>query len=430
MKKSTLHDLPELVEAGLISEETADQIRQYHAVQPDKSGQRVLIIFGILGAVLVGLGLILIVAHNWDHLSRPVKLFFAFLPLVAGQVAAGLVVWKKNQDKAWRESSAAFLFLAIGGCISMISQIYNIPGEVSGLLLIWMVLGAPLIYLLRSSVASFIFLSGITYYAVLVGYSEYPTRIPYAYWGLLALVLPHYYFLNKHHPESNFTIFHHWMLPLSLIITLGSFGQQEELLMFLAYFSLFGWLYLIGRLTYFEEQNLRNNGFLILGSLGMVGMLLLLSFDFTWEELYRQRSEIGEWLSTPEFWVSQLLTLVAVIFLYYVGKRKNFNALGLSDVLFLIFLLVFIIGIYAPLQALTMVNILLFLLGIFYIRRGIRMDHLGILNYGLLIITALIVCRFFDTKIPFILRGVLFIMVGIGFFIANFRMFQKRKTTD
>jgi hypothetical protein len=66
-------------------------------------------------------------------------------------------------------------------------------------------------------------------------------------------------------------------------------------------------------------------------------------------------------------------------------------------------------------------------LGVLYIRKGIRQDHLGILNYGLLIITALIICRFFDTKWSFILRGILFVMVGIGFFIANYQMLQKRK---
>jgi hypothetical protein len=293
-----------------------------------------------------------------------------------------------------------------------------------------MVMGIPLVYIMRSSIASLIYLIGITYYGSQLGYAEYPTQIPYWYWLLLLLILPHYYQLNKQSPSSNFTIFHHWIIPLSLIIVLGTFGQQEELLMFLAYFSLFGWLYLIGRLTYFEEQALRNNGFLVLGSLGSIIILLMLSFDFFWEELFRQKQEVGEWLSAPEFYVATAVTLLGLGFLVLLIRKNGLSKIALMEVLFLLFLLIFLSGFYAPLQSMVMVNILLFALGLFYLRKGIREDHLGILNYGLLIITALIVCRFFDTKLSFILRGTLFVLVGLGFFIANYQMLRKRKINE
>jgi uncharacterized membrane protein len=430
MSKAVLKALPDLIEAGLLSEEQARRIRDFYQQQPDRSSHRALLVFGILGALLVGLGIILIIAHNWDQLSRSLKTVLAFLPLVIGQAVSLYVLLKKSEQKAWREAAATFLFLAFGACISMISQIYNIPGEVSDLLLIWMVLGLPLVYIMRSSMASFIFLFGITYYGAQLGYSEYPTQIPYWYWILFLLILPHYYLLIKKTPSSNFTIFHHWIMPLSLIITLGTFGQQEELLMFLAYFSLFGWLYLIGQLTYFDEHPLKNNGFLILGSLGSIILLLMLSFDFFWEELYRQRQDFWSWTSTPEFWVVTALTLLALAFLYLYARRNGTHKISLMEVLFLVFLLLFGIGFYAPDQSLLLVNILLLVLGILYIRKGTQQDHLGILNYGLLIITALILCRFFDTKWSFILRGVLFVMVGIGFFIANYQMIQKRKNNN
>lgn len=428
MSKAILKELPELIEAGLLTEAQAIKIRHYYEQKPDRSSNRALLIFGILGALLVGLGIILIVAHNWDQLTRPVKISLAFLPLLIGQAVCFYVLWRRSDQKAWRESAATFLFLTFGACISMISQIYNIPGQVSDLLLVWMLLGLPLVYLMRSSVASFIFLFGITYYGGQLGYAEYPTQIPYWYWILLLAILPHYYKLNKKSPTSNFTIFHHWIIPLSLIITLGTFGQREELLMFLAYFSLFGWLYLIGRLTYFDEQPVRNNGFLVLGSLGSIILLLMLSFDFFWKELYLQRQDFSAWLSAPEFWVTTVLTLLALAFLYLVARKNGPEKITLMEVLFLIFLLLFGSGFYAPGQSLLMVNILLLVIGIFYIRKGINQDHLGILNYGLLIITALIICRFFDTKWSFILRGTLFVIVGIGFFIANYQMLQKRKT--
>jgi hypothetical protein len=45
----------------------------------------------------------------------------------------------------------------------------------------------------------------------------------------------------------------------------------------------------------------------------------------------------------------------------------------------------------------------------------------------LLIITALIACRFFDTDFSFVVRGLVFIGVGVGFFATNYYMIKKRK---
>jgi hypothetical protein len=75
-------------------------------------------------------------------------------------------------------------------------------------------------------------------------------------------------------------------------------------------------------------------------------------------------------------------------------------------------------------------NFFVLAIGILTIREGAKQNHLGILNYGLLIITALVICRFFDTDLSFILRGILFMLVGAGFFAANYWMMKKRKTND
>jgi len=39
----------------------------------------------------------------------------------------------------------------------------------------------------------------------------------------------------------------------------------------------------------------------------------------------------------------------------------------------------------------------------------------------------LIICRFFDTNLSFVLRGLLFVLVGLGFFAMNYWMIRKRK---
>jgi hypothetical protein len=77
-----------------------------------------------------------------------------------------------------------------------------------------------------------------------------------------------------------------------------------------------------------------------------------------------------------------------------------------------------------------LINLLVLAVGIFTIRRGLAMNHLGVLNYGLLIVAALVICRFFDTGISFVVRGLLFVAVGAGFFYANSRLIKRRKQLE
>ncbi len=108
--------------------------------------------------------------------------------------------------------------------------------------------------------------------------------------GSFFLALPHYYLLYKNNRESNFFTFHNWFIPLSVIIVLGTVATGVEELMFIAYMSLLGALYQIGNAPLLREQKIRNNGYLVLGSLGSVALLLVLSFDWFWEDLRTKES--------------------------------------------------------------------------------------------------------------------------------------------
>ena len=423
------NEIPELVEANVISQDTADKILDYYFQRTGQSHNRLFIAFGIIGAILVGLGIVLILAHNWDELSRSVKTLFAFLPLIIGQIFSGYILVKKQDSIAWRESTTAFLFFAVGTSISLVSQIYNIPGDLSSFLLTWMLLCLPLIYIMRSSIASLLYLIGITYYAVETGYGYNSLFEPYYYWALLLAVLPHYYLLYKKNPRSNFMVFHNWAIPLSIIIALGIFAHSTEELMFVAYISLFGMLYLIGSLDFFKQQKVIKNSYLILGSLGTIVLLLILSFDWFWKALILKDFQFNEVIVSPEFFVSTVLTLLAGGFLFVKWKRKSFRGIKPIDAVFVLFVITFIIGLSSSF-AVVLINIFVLVIGLFSIAYGSKRDHLGILNYGLLIITALVICRFFDTNLSFVIRGLLFISVGIGFFAANYWLLKKRKVNE
>jgi len=418
-------DLPELVEAGVISTETAETINNYYHSKGGTSQNRLLVIFGVLGAILVGLGIILIIAHNWDELSNFTKLCIAFLPLIICQALSVFVLLKKPDNSAWRESAAVLLFFAVGTAISLVSQVYHISGDLSAFLLTWMVLCFPIIYILRSSVVSLLYISGITWYAVVSGYWVYGLTETYYYWLLLLLALPYYYLLYKEKPASNFMVLHHWVVPVSITITLGTLAKNQGELMFVAYISLFGLFYITGNTGFFKKQRAISNGYKVTGSLGTISILLSLSFNFLWESIQKTKI-VG---ISPELIACIVVTAVAIAALYFQKKSSAVKDYKPIEFAFLFFVLCFIIG-TASTAGVVFVNILIFAIGVLTIMQGAKADHLGILNYGLLIITALVICRFFDTDLSFVARGILFVLVGLGFFFANYYMIKKRKQND
>lgn len=424
-----LKDLQELVKAEVISQNTADKISDFYRKKGEDSTNRLFIIFGILGAILVGLGIIMIIAHNWDELSKTTKTFFAFLPLVVGQLLCLFTLIKKQDSVAWRESSAAFLFFSVSASISLVSQIYNIPGNLSYYLLTWMLLCLPLIYVMNSSITSLLYIVGITFYAGETGYWSQPQSEAYFYWLLLLAVLPHYYLLFKKKHESNFVVFHHWLVPLSIIISLGTVAYKTGSLMYIAYFSLFGLLYLVGNSAIFAQQKTRNNGYKILGTLGSIILLLTLSFDWFWDALRKRDFQFNEVITSPEFFAAVVLSLLAGGLLLFQLKSKSIRDMKPVAPVFILFILTFIIGLSSSI-AVVLINFFVFAIGILTIKDGAKKDHLGILNFGLLIITALVICRFFDADLSFVFKGILFVSVGVGFFAANSWMLKKRKTNE
>lgn len=224
-------------------------------------------------------------------------------------------------------------------------------------------------------------------------------------------------------------VFHNWVIPISITIVLGAFADKAEELMFVGYFSLFGLFYLIGNLDFFNEQKTRNSGYRTIGSLGSIILLLILSFDDFWEDLRRKYFLFSEMLSTPEFFVSAAISILAGVLLYLYQKNKPWNDIKPLAPMFILFIVAFFIGLSFPF-AVILINFYVFALGILTIREGAKQNHLGVLNYGLIIITALVICRFFDTNLSFVVRGILFVSVGVGFFATNYWMLKKRKTNE
>lgn len=425
MSKYILSELPELLQAGVITPETAAKIEAYYDTGATESQNKLFVIFGILGAILSGLGIILILAHNWDDLSTVVKAAISFLPLLIGQAACAYSLLKKPDNTAWKESSAVFLFVGIGASISLIAQVYNISGDFSAFLLTWLLLGLPLVYIMRSSIVSLLYITGISIYCHTGDYND---RLENAcwYWVLFIGILPYYLGLIRSNLKSNFIFIHHWAISLTVLFSFGALFEHAEWVMNLAYMGLCTIFYFIGSNAYFKSQKLTHTSYLILGKLGMIGLMLLYSFKWFCEDWNRDRLQTKGLFYAPEFYITIILLLAAGLLFLKKNMPKNFKGITIFEIIFLANLALLPLGNYMHVGA----NIFVLLMGLSEINRGSKQNDLGILNFGLLIITVLIICRFFDTELSFVLRGILFLSVGIGFFAANYLMLKKRKSDE
>jgi uncharacterized membrane protein len=386
-----------------------------------------MVVFGILGALLVGLGIILILAHNWDAMPKTAKTVLAFLPLLSGQIAVFYSVKFQPGNKAWLESSAVFLFVAIGASISLVAQIYNISGDFDAFIITWSLLGLPLAYLLPSSMAALLYIAGITVYGCSSGYFTYghaPEK--YWHWLLLAAIIPHY-LAAKFNASSNFYTILNWFVALSLTILLGTFANYAGDMLFIGYCSMFGCFLIIGTRSSFAEKKKINNPWLILGSLGTMFILILCSFKDLWKAVLSKEYEFS--FKDPETLVSVLLTVLGVFMLtrYEMRKGQERQSEEYTNYVFLVFFVIYALSFSSVPLAVFLVNALVFVTGLLYLRKGSRLNNLGTMNYGLVILSILIICRYFDSDMSFLVRGLLFLIVGAGFFAANYSVIRKRR---
>lgn len=416
-------EIVHLLQLGIIDSETAQRMRKHYALQGETGQNRLLVIFGVLGALLVGSGIILMVAHNWDELGRTIKTFLAVLPMLIGQAVCLFTLVKKEESQAWREGSSTFLLFAIGAAISLVAQIYHIPGNLSGYLLTWSLLSLPMVYLMRSSMVSLLFLGGIAWYTMESGSRD--VFGGWLYWGLLILAVPHYIRLILKEPQSNFTGFHHWALALSVFFGLMGMAHPWESITMLSFAALLVLLAGTGIWLHKKYNVSENNGLVIFGSIGITIQLFILSYYTAWSSLDFHNLKLEDLSSGADVWLFPVL-LIATIFIALKIKINvsNFHPLMLA-------VPVLLIGVaassYSSVFSTVLVNCLLLYLGIDTIRKGHLTQNLKLLNWGLGIISVLIVMRFFDLKMSFVLRGLLFILLGSAFFVANYQMLRKRK---
>lgn len=425
-------ELPNLINSGTIPAESETRLHDYYGSPHELNKQNIaIIIFSVLGAALIGTGVILVLAHNWDNLNRVLRTVIAFTPLIAGQLLGIWVLMKKSESTAWRESVSVFIMLALGAVIALVSQIYHLGGDLDTFLLVWMLLSLPLVYLFSASLPAILYMGGISWWALYYRLAQHGSLA--WYWPVLALVLPHVLLVCRDNRYSVRAVFLQWALCLSVgLVPFAMFEDQVfEGWPIVIFAGFFGIMCLGGIVGDDDDVSLMRKPFTVIGCVGTILLAYILTYSGVWDEIsfsYKgDASVLRTIVLSHDFLLGILLMIIVTALVAATFRTKKLHRIEIGIFPLLVFIC-FWLNVDDSMFILCTVlcNIYLFAYSIYRIVIGIREDSLFAVNTGMLLLALWIFTRFFDVDIGFLAKGLVFIMIGAGFFVTNIFLVKRR----
>lgn len=422
--------LPEWVNEGIISSEQQTQIEQWLDA---RQGRLPGMIFWIsmLAGILVALGVMLIIGHNWDNLPHAVRMVLSMMPAIVGTGLMLFAVLRRYGNVIWMELGSLLQMVGLGASIALISQVYHVNGSMESYLFAWLLVFTPTQILLSGRLSLMFYLILSTWFICATGYNYAPDVRPMHVGWMLVVMLYSLRNLYQSNHSALFLVRFSWLFPPCFALgfgTLGFHGTDPEL-MFLAYAALMGWFIMAGEYVKRADDRFTNNGLRFFGRLGLMVLFTIFSYKFWWEKVLHEDLPHGKtaFFTAPEFWVGIVLLVCLLLYpLMRVDRGAGLRNNPEIPAVLVFGIAFFLLGKYAPLAGMILTNWMMLLLGLYYLQKGISEKSLLWLNYGLLWLAVLLICRFSDMSQGYLARGLFFIGVGILLFFVNMIVIRKQ----
>ncbi len=367
-------DLKVFVERGIITNIQEDSILEYYGVTKDildkgNSYSRLIIILSTLGAVLVGLGVVLLIAANWNSIPPIVKITMSVISVITANVIGYWLRYKTF----YKRIGASIFFLAaflFSGSVFLIGQMYHIRSDNFDILL-WILLGVlPVAYIIyskalfRLSMGIIIFWPG---WKLATLFTEDASQFIFSFYVLYGVLIYLIGFL--HSKTANFNIFTNTLifigssvsLAVSYILTMDGIWNEWET-----------------DINYFPN---------IIPIILLTTIVLLIQLS----KYYLRNFEFSPKLLILESFVLSYLILLSW-FLFFTPK--------ITDKYLLFFIMV-------------VFNIIFLGLSLLITYVGIRLKRYSLVNLGLFAAILFIFTKYFDLFIGMIDTGLFFAITGI-----------------
>ena len=395
-----LSELPELCEKGILPAETAEVMGNYYreklSVIP--SPQKIFsLVIGIIGIVMVAGGIILFFNYNWDMFPKFLRIGISAIPLALG-VGVSYFTICREKGQIFKECSAVLTSVGTAVLIAMLSQIYQLNGELHEFMFLVLLLAVPVLYIFNSIGLATLYV----FFSFFVNHWNAP-----CWWkGILVLAFLPFLFFHLRE-KSSFCVWSRY-LALALGVSLGfGCGKYAPLL---AVITLSGLFLIAGFDLYRQKTAFFKNPWLIPA---FVIQIIFLAVGSSTKDVFR----LSRFCSSEDIWSFGICFSAVGIGVLIVLLRKR---LIIERLLPVILILLTLIPFFTKEPVMCMIyNVYFGVAGVIYLYRGFVKRSLLIFNGGALMVSVLLACRFFDSDIGLLYRSLGFILLGIGFIAAN-----------
>jgi len=430
--KFLLQELKSWTDEGILDPETSTRIASRYAYAEMKSVAWSRIILGSLGALLVGLGVIALLAANWDDISRPTRTAISFMPLVLCVTAYFMAVRNGWTSRGFFEPLGIFWSLSIGAGISLIAQTYHISGDPESFALSWTVLILPIIYATQAVVPFIGYFIGLLTWASM---SQYSNGITVLYWPLALLALPALLSVRKDTHLSIRTGLITWGAALCSTAAIGvTLEKTLPGLWMIIYSGAFATMLLAGIAYESKDEPILETPLRTLGGCGLAILLYLLIFQWPWDEIgwhyYHTQRDYNHLLAYFDYLLACVLPVLAGFMLIVVNRKVDasmwkglkvvsvWTAWGIAPVV--------VAGAYSVASTFSqefvasmIITIYLTGLSICTLAEGLMRRTMLLVNAGILVVISIILGKFFSSDLGFTTKGIAFIVSGVLFFLTN-----------
>ena len=408
----TLHqEIEKWQKEGLIAPETGEILRQRYPVARTSMTQTL----ALLGSILLGIGVILFFAANWENMSRVLKVSVVVSSFTLAYLGGYHLRYAKGTYPKVGYALLCLGSILYGSAIWLIAQIFHIEAEAGIGFLLWYAGVIPVAYLFDSSLNLFLALATLTSW-FLAG--KYPLNWAFVLYPalLLGTILP--LTLRKKDP-FNFAALviagYIWFIPLGVKLAGLNFSFQVGiisllLLSLLLYFSL---------RVYKEKKTAFMENLLL--SLSLIGMFIALA-AFSFNNVMGEFAEIKALNSFPYLAGAVILLIAAV--------KIRERSLTLHDLpLGLLYFLLFPFFPEAGQNNILLIinNILLFLCTLLAIYYGYWLKRPLIFNLSMVMFAIAVLLKYFDFFFALLPRSVFFMSGGLLLLLGSFYLEHKRR---
>jgi uncharacterized membrane protein len=408
---------------GLISLAQAEVLRGRYPVQSQSGWSR--LILTALGAIVFGLGAILLIAYNWADMHRYAKLALVFGALLVAHVWA--LVASRRQRPVASEGLHALGTMLFGAAIWLVAQIYHMDSHYPNAFAAWSA-GALLLGWALPSVTQALMAVVLVLVWQAVELFDFSTPLQGVPWLILAAGFPLYWRLRSGVLGGALTT------GLIASVALCVVDSDEGL-------ALVGVLFLSGaavafgrlvRLSRDPERAATGRAFSLPGQVTFAGILLLLSFPGVVGvvfDLALRRPLVAAYFFVP-LGIAILLwggLLLAPRFGRSRLAQPEDWPIAIGLVLAALFALLDIGG--AGWWTAAPFNLLLLALGSLLIVQGARQVFLAKVVIGCLMVSVLAMARYVDLFDSLLMRALVFFVIGGMLFVVGGRYSRRRQNS-